>query len=142
MEREVAVSLSFDESSKVLLITFSGEVTDEVFLGQYAEAKQWISTHGHVSQLADFRDITAFRVTPSAIREQANREPLAPDQYLRVVIAPQKQIYGMFRMLEILGSGTRDRFYLVPTLEEAYETLGITSAHFKPVLPFENRMCG
>lgn len=137
----VAVSLSFDESSRVLLITFNGEVRDEVFLDRYAEAKQWISTHGYVSQLADFRDVTAFRVTPSAIREQANREPLAPDQYLRVVIAPQKLIYGMFRMLEILGSETRDRFYLVPTLEEAYETLGITRAHFKPISPLEKRMC-
>ena len=128
--------LSVDDSNRVLLIRFDGVLTDEMLLARYEEARRWLSLHGGASQLSDFRDVTSFRVTPQGIRKLAERPPLAPDPFLRVVVSPGPLIFGMTRMFEILGGETRDRVHITKTIEEAHQVLGISNPNFAPVSDF------
>ncbi len=126
--------LSFDELHRVILIKFAGTLTDEVLLSHFKLVREWLTVHGHHSNITDFSDVTSFEVTAQAVSQLAAGAPLVPDDYLRVVIAPQDEVFGMVRMFEMLGSGTRDRVHIVRTVAEAYELTGIESPGFRPVL--------
>ncbi len=126
--------LSFDESHQVILIKFGGRLTDEILLSHFQRVKGWLTTHGPCSNITDFSDVTSFEISAKAVSQLAASSPLVPDEFLRVVIAPQDEIYGMVRMFEMLGSATRDRLHIVRTISEAYEVTGIESPGFRPVL--------
>jgi hypothetical protein len=77
--------------------------------------------------------VATFEVSSSAIRELAGRSPVIPTGYLRVVVAPQDYIYGMVRMFQILGEGTRPDLRVVRMMDEAYRLLRVESPAFGPV---------
>ncbi|HEX8924914.1 MAG TPA: hypothetical protein VF786_03940 [Terriglobales bacterium] len=128
-------TLAVDRAHKVIFIHFQETLTNEVFLRAYGKARNWIAAHGYASQITDFTDVTSFQVTSNAIRELAESAPLAPDEYLRVVVAPQQVAFGITRMFEIMGSGTRDRVHIVETVEQAYGLLGTDQSQFQPIDP-------
>jgi len=130
----VEAFLDFDELHQVMLIRFAGRVTDEVLLSHFQRVRGWLTAHGPCSSITDFSDVTSFEVTAQAVRQLAAGAPLVPNDFLRVVIAPQDEVFGMVRMFEMLGSATRDRVYIVRTISEAYEVTGIDSPGFRPVL--------
>jgi hypothetical protein len=117
--------LSFDELNRILHIGFNGIVTDDVLFRCYEQVREWIAFHGHCSSISDFTDVTSFEVTALAVSQLAAGKPLVPDDFLRIVVAPQDEVYGMARMFEVLGSPTRDKLHIVRTLEEAYRLAGI-----------------
>lgn len=124
--------LSFDEANRVLRINFDGIVTDDVLLDHYDEARRWISVHGYAAQLTDFSSVTSFEVTSEGVRKLARKPPLAPDPFLRVVVAPQEIMYGMARMFEGVANETRSSIHVVRSREDALKVLGIATPNFQP----------
>jgi hypothetical protein len=117
--------LSLDESQGVLLIRFEGAVNDQVLLERFGRVREWLAGHGYYSSITDFSAVDSFEVTAQGVNRLAADAPLVPDRYRRVVVAPQDEIYGMTRMFEMLGSGTRDRVDVVRTMAEACRQVGV-----------------
>lgn len=126
--------LSIDELHRVLLIKFEGRLTDEVLLKGYRRAREWMAAHGPVSQLSDFSEVTSVEVASQTVRELAKASPLAPDSFLRIVVAPQSVVFGLTRMFEMLGDRTRDRVHIVRSASEANRLLGVDTLEFRAVL--------
>lgn len=126
--------LSIDELHHVLLIQFEGSLTDEVLLKGYRTAREWMALHGPASQLSDFSEVTTVGVTAQAVWELAEAKPLAPDNFLRIVVAPQSVIFGLTRMFEMIGDRTRDGVHIVGTAAEANRLLGVDLLMFHPVM--------
>jgi hypothetical protein len=126
--------LSLDDVNHVLFIRFEGVVTDQVLLTRYQQAREWMANHGPISSVTDFTDVTSFEVTAQGVNLLAANSPLVPDGFLRVVVAPQDEVYGMSRMFEMMGSLTRNRVDIVRTMAEAYAVTGITKPQPLPIL--------
>jgi hypothetical protein len=78
--------------------------------------------------------VDSFAVTAQGVNRLAADTPLVPDQYRRIVVAPQDEIYGMTRMFEMLGSGTRDRVDVVRTMAEACRQVGVDGLTLRPLM--------
>jgi len=126
--------LSFNEPHGVLLVQFHGVVTDEVLLERFEVVRAWFGSHGHHSSISDFSEVSSFEVTSKAVTQLAAHKPLVPDGFLRIVVAPQDEAFGMTRMFEALGSKTRNQVYVVRTHAEAYRLIGVESLEFQSVL--------
>lgn len=63
---------------------------------------------------------------PMPAQASADRRP-------RVVVAPQKHAFGLFRMFQIAGEDTRPLLQVVHTMDEAFAALGVQSPHFEPL---------
>ena len=130
----MGVFLSLDEESRVLYIRFEGIVTDDVLLYRYQQVREWVAVHGYSSSISDFSEVTSFKVTSVGVKQLVAHSPLVPDEFLRVVVAPQDIAFGMTRMFGILGSSTRSRVDAVHTLAEAYRLIGVESLDLSPVM--------
>jgi hypothetical protein len=126
--------LSLDELQGVLFIRFEGVVTDRVLLERYETVREWIAGHGFYSSISDFRQTDSCEVTAHGVTQLAANAPLVPDDYLRIVVAPQDEVFGMTRMFEMLGSATRNRVHVVRSLAEAYLLAGIERLDLHPIL--------
>jgi hypothetical protein len=126
--------LSVDKAHMVLYIRFEGIVTDDVFLSRYQQVREWHAFHGQLSHISDFSEVTSFEVTARGIAQLAASYPLVPDNLLRIVVAPQDVAFGMSRMFEMLGSSTRNKVYVVRTVAEAYQVVGVESLDFHPIV--------
>jgi hypothetical protein len=93
-----------------------------------------MENHGSISSITDFSEVTSFDVTAQGVNLLAANSPMVPDGYLRVVVAPQDEAYGMSRMFEMVGSLTRNRVDIVRTMEEAYVLAGIKKPDCCPIL--------
>jgi hypothetical protein len=130
----MGTSLSFDEAQRVLVVRFEGTLTDEVARLRYRQLATWFVVHGYCSNVTDFSGLTSFTVTTRTIRELAANAPLVPNGYLRIIVAPQDSVFGLGRMYEMLGSGTRDMVHVVRTIAQAYELLGVEHLGLQPVV--------
>jgi hypothetical protein len=130
----MGVFLHFDELNRVLFIRFKGTVTDDVLLDRYRQVREWLAIHGHFSNISDFTDVTSFEVTAQGVTQLAATSPLVPDEFLRIMVAPQDEVFGMTRMFEVLGSPTRNNVRIVRTVAEAYRLVGIEAPEFSPVM--------
>jgi hypothetical protein len=132
----MGVFLSLDESDRIVLVRFEGILTDKVLLERYEQARAWFHIHGDRSAISFFGDVVAFEVTVQGVSQLAASPPLVPNGYLRIVVAPQNEIFGMTRMFGVLGNETRDRVHVVRTMAEACQLVGVESIVFHPVLPW------
>jgi len=126
--------LSFNQPHGVLLVRFHGVVTDEVLLERFEVVRAWLGSHGHCSSISDFSEASSFEVTSKAVTQLAASKPLVPDGFLRIVVAPQDEAFGMTRMFEALGSKTRNHVHVVRTHAEAFLLIGVESLEFQPLL--------
>jgi len=130
----MGVFLSSDELHRILCLRFEGIITDDVLLSSFDRVREWMHGNGLRSSITDFTGVESFQVTASAVNQLAAKRPLVPDGFLRIVVAPQDEIFGMTRMFEMLGSKTRDRVDVVRTVAEAYTLAGVESLNLRPVM--------
>lgn len=124
--------LSIDEKKQILLIRFEGVVTDEVILERYAHVRKWFAEHGYCGNISDFTNVSSFQVTGHAISLLASNAPLVPESYVRVLVAPQDEVYGLSRMFQMMGSDRGNRVDIVRNIDEAYLLAGIDGTEFRP----------
>jgi hypothetical protein len=129
----MGASLSLDKSQAIARIRFEGDLTDELLFQGYARVRQWFARDRYYSNLTDFSAVSSFQVSTNAVARLAADAPLVPDGFLRIVVAPQDQAFGMARMFESLGSATRDTVHVVRTCAEAYRLFGVASLNFDPI---------
>jgi hypothetical protein len=131
----MAVFLSVDDEHKYVLTQFVGAVNDTVLFRSHERLRKWLADHGRHSGIADFSQVTSCEVTAQGVAMLASDAPLISESYLRIVVAPQDEVFGMARMYEMLGGATRsNRVHIVRTYEEARHLIGIGLLSFEPLL--------
>ncbi len=125
--------LEFDPTNSILRGTMNGQLTDAVLLDYYATAARCAQSHSPCRGLWDVSGVTEFEASGHALRQVAGLPPIIPTGYMRVIVAPRDFLFGMMRMLQILGEESRPELHVVRTMGEAYHLLGVESPEFSPV---------
>jgi hypothetical protein len=130
---DMGVVMEFDARNNILRGTLEGRVTDAIVLNAYAAAARYVASHAPCRGITDISRVKKFEVSSNAIRELAQRTPVIPTGYMRVIVAPQDFRYGMMRMFQILSEKTRPDLHVVRTMDEAYGLLRVESPEFSTV---------
>ncbi len=124
----------FDLANGILRCCLSGEVTDEVLKDFFQAGSQYAVRTHPAAGVVDLSAVTSFEVSTPAIKALARSTPVLHDPDLRrVVIAPSPGIYGMMRMFEMEGEGTRPGLQVVRSEREAWAILAVRNPQFQPV---------
>ena len=125
--------LEFDAKNNILRGTLKGRVTDAILLDDYAAVARYAKSHPPCRGLWDLSEVIEFEVSSHAIRQLVGTSPIIPTGCLRIIVASQDMLFGMMRMLQILGEESRPELHVVRTMGEAYRLLGVESPEFTPI---------
>ncbi|HKR30393.1 MAG TPA: hypothetical protein VJT08_07945 [Terriglobales bacterium] len=118
------VSVRVDRAKKLVVTTYTGQVTNEDVVQQIAEIERNLPYDGEYCAITDFTQVTHFDISSDQIRLVAeSKSPL--EKARRVMVAPSDVAYGTSRMFQMLAGRTRPNISVVRTLDEAYKTLEI-----------------
>ena len=121
----LSVEYTIDTNQRVVIVTFAGEVNDADVKKIGADTKSHPLFDPNFSEIVDFSNVTGFNVSIGEGQELARRESIYSSSAKHVVIAPQPHIFGLTRMFQVYAEGTRPRMFVVKTLDEAREYLGL-----------------
>ena len=128
--------VDFDSKSQTLRARAEGRVTDKELKDFYTSGFRWVALLKPRAAITDLSSVTSFEVSHDTIRELARSESIFPDPYIpRVIVAPSPQVFGMARMFEMQGEGSRPALHIVRTEQEAYAIVGVLQPQFEPAGP-------
>ncbi len=78
-------------------------------------------------QIADFRDVTNYKLTSEGIRDQVHLNPFSAESRRAIIVAPGVG-FGLARMYQSSLTRDSEMFQVVHTLEEANEWVGLDRA--------------
>jgi hypothetical protein len=126
--------LQFDAERRIILIAFHNDLTEASYLAGFSACLAFLKANPVEGVILDFSDIREFGLSSSFIRMIADLPEVTTKP--RVVVAPQKVVFGMVRMFQLLREGNASGYpALVETMPEALELLGFDSLQFAPVPP-------
>lgn len=121
------VQVSVDRNRKLVVTTYSGEVTNADVARQVDEIRSQAPYGADYRSITDFTNVTQFEISADEIRSVADsKSPLADAR--RVMVAPSDVAYGTSRMFQMLAGHTRPNITVVRSMDEAYAVLGISSS--------------
>lgn len=126
-------SLAFDRSHRVVLASFRGEFGCDDIASLDAAARAFVDKHGPVHFLLDFSGVQRVSMPDQAIRERAEQPPLCPG-FKRVIVAPQPEIFGLYRLFAAKQQYTGlDAPVVLRSMQGAVNFLGVRQPGFVPV---------
>jgi len=130
----MAYRFEFDPATRILQCRFEGRVTDDGLTDFYRQAAEFVEALNPRGGLVDFSAVTFFDVTVETIRRLAKSAPAMPESsHPRIIVAMSSHVFGMARMFEFEGEGTRPNLHVVRSLDEALAILGANKPEFEPV---------
>jgi hypothetical protein len=121
-----------DVKNKIIRCRMEGTVTDETLKAHYRAIAQHGAERPTYSGLLDMTGITTFIVSAETVRELAQLPPAIPNPDIpRVIVAGSNHMFGLARMFELQGAGTRPNLHVVRTEKEALAILGVTAPDFQ-----------
>ena len=112
---------------------FQGQVTDEFFQQSFDALSTVLEDVQLNAGIIDFVDVTSFDVSENTLKQLASTHPIMPREMLRVVIAPNSEVFAKARLFAVLSELSRPNFFVVRSREAAYHILGVTSPNFRPL---------
>jgi hypothetical protein len=119
----MAFTLSLDETTDALYVRLDGVLTDDVLLEGYWAIMAWVEANSPRILITDYSQVESFQITSEGVRALAAMPPVVPAQFLRVVIAPKDEIFGLARMFQMLSERSRPQVQIVRSLAEARRLL-------------------
>src|SRR5208282_217300 len=114
----MAFVIEFDARNNILRARLEGRVTDDILLDCYAAMARYAASHPACRGIADVSGVTEFSVSSTALQQLSKAPPAFPAPARRIFLAPQPQLYGMARMLQMLGEQTRPKRPVLRGIEE------------------------
>jgi hypothetical protein len=122
----MAFVFDFDPTHQILRSTFSGKVSDEDLLNHQRVGLLLVTSLDPRFAIIDLSAADPFEVTADGMRALAKLPPAMPKMDRpRVVIAPSDYTFGMARIFEVEGEGTRPSLHVVRSVKEAWAILGV-----------------
>jgi hypothetical protein len=126
--------LQFAAAHRIMLVAFHNDLTEASYLAGFAAALAFLKVNPAEGVILDFSDIREFGLSSSFVRMIADLPEVTTKP--RVVVAPQKVVFGMVRMFQLLREGNATGYpALVETMPEALKLLGFDSLEFAQVPP-------
>lgn len=126
--------LQFDAERRITLLAFHNDLTEASYLAGFSACLAFLRANPVEGLLLDFSDIGEFGLSSSFVRMIADLPEITTKP--RVVIAPQKVVFGMVRMFQLLRESNATGYpALVESMPEALNLLGFDSLEFAPVPP-------
>jgi hypothetical protein len=126
-------SLGFDRQNRLALARFSGEFGRDDIAALDHAIESLVAAEGRTHLLFDFSTVESVAMPDRAIAERGRRPPMCPG-YQRVIVAPQLEIFELYRLFganqSLIGS---DAPTIVKTMEFALIHLGVRKPHFKSI---------
>ena len=130
----MAFELEFDETARVIRVSFTGPLSDEDLLAGYHALHRARADCGPCSCIIDYTHVTtAVDVSNEMIRKIVGMPPTGPQDCPQISVAPADVVYGLGRMFQLLSSETRPNLRIVRTMDEAYRLLGVEPLNFLPL---------
>ena len=126
-------SFEFDAVNQILRYSWEGQITDEVLLNGDATGRKLLASLPPCRGILDFSKVTAFDASSETIRKIAKMAPAYGVGQAVVLVAPTDVVYGLARMFVMLGEKSRPNEYVVRTMAEAYQLLGVAAPQFNPI---------
>lgn len=124
----MGVHVTVDVSQRLVLSTFSGELTDADVVGAASLIRSHPDFDPGFSEILDYSGVTAASVSTSVVQELSRRESLYNLASVHAIIAPQDVIFGLARMAQVFGEKTKPNVVVVRSMEEAREFLRLHGA--------------
>lgn len=121
--QDVGVQVTIDVSQRLVISTFSGEISDAEILGVRSLIRSHPDFDPNFSEILDFSAVTAASISASAVQEASQRASNFNLTATHVVIAPQDLIFGLARMAEVFAQKSRPNGVVVRSMEEARKIL-------------------
>ncbi len=123
----------FDAVNKILLARPEGRLTDESFAEVYGAIRKYSTATDARAGIFDFSSVTEFAISAETVRRWAKQEPAMPDATARprIIAVKAPSGFGLARMFQTVGAGTRPLLEVVHTVDEALAALGMQSPHFE-----------
>jgi hypothetical protein len=124
----------FDSTRRIFRCHLEGRITDEDLREFYAEAEKLAAQTDPLSGILDMSSVISLDASPDTIRELAKSRPIMPNpDRPRVMIATSPPVFGIARMFELQGQGTRPNLHVVRSESEAYAILGVQETKFEKI---------
>jgi hypothetical protein len=123
--------IDFDPTHRILRATVTTRVlTDEGAKDLYRLIARIASQGGPYSEITDLSEVVEFPISAETIRTLAASNPAVPTETPRVIVAKKAVAYGLARMFELSRDAMGGQLYVVHSLDEAYDLLGVNSEDF------------
>jgi hypothetical protein len=132
MSTESSLDLFFEPTHKVLLVAFSGAFSRDSAGALNRAAKTVVERYGHVPVILDFTDVTSFSIQLRDWPELGNDRRAIRGQ-LRMLVAPQTEMFSMLRLHGTQRRGMGDDTEVVSTRAIACRRLGLDVHSFEPI---------
>ena len=130
-EHGMSCIFDFDLTNKIIRCRIDGIVTDETLKEYYRLCSKYGEMNPTYAGIFDMSAVIFIAVSAQTIRELAMQPPALPDPaILRVIVAGSDEMFGLARMFDLQGSGTRPNLHVVRSEKEALAVLRITDAQF------------
>jgi hypothetical protein len=130
----MSYQFDFDSTHRILRCRFVGQVDDEELKEYYLVSPKYVALTNAAAGITDFSGADSVDVSPKTIRELASLPPVMPEpNQIRCIVAPTDKVFGLARMFELQGEGTRANFHVVRTVKEALAILGLQEHKFEPI---------
>jgi len=123
----------FDNTHKILRLSFLGDLTDRLLLDGYESAREAWFRHRPFHFIADYSKVRDASVSNETIRAIASRHAVMTVDYLAIIVAPQNALFDLGNMFEALCKETRHNIHVVHTMAEALNLIGVPSPTFKVI---------
>ncbi len=126
--------LKFDAKQRIVLLAFFNDLTEASYLAGFRAGVAFIRANPPEGVIVDFSNIREFGLSSAFVRMIADLPEVLTKP--RVVIAPQKVVFGMVRMFQILRESNNAGYpALVESMDEALKLFGWNAFEFTPVPP-------
>ena len=130
----LASYFDFDPANGILRCRFVGKITNEAIREYYQLGREKAELTSPRAAILDLSGVSLFEISQETVRELAKLPPAVEDPRCpRCIIATSPQTFGMARMFEIQGQGTRPNLYIVRSEQEAFAILGVHEPRFAAI---------
>jgi hypothetical protein len=122
--------IEFDIKDRILLLSFTGIVTEDSFAAGISEAVGFFKVNGMEGAIIDHSEIEVFLVSITFMRNYVNAREIVTPEKPRVLVAPDPAVYGLYKAFQTHAEASRVSLIPVRTMAEAYEVLKLDSPVF------------
>ena len=130
----MSYAISEEANGRVLMFAFFGVLTDAIALQAVQHALHYVDSHPPCAGIADFSQVTRFKVSAAIVTRLAASRPVIPATHMCIAVAPQDEVYGVSRMFQLRRGDIPNQIVIVRTMAEAWERLGLLNPHMIPVM--------
>ncbi|UYN96601.1 MAG: hypothetical protein KIT25_06615 [Enhydrobacter sp.] len=127
-------TLDHDREAGLLLVRFTGTLTVDIHRAMVAAVQRFVAANGLVDAIVDFSAVETHALDLAYLKTVASERAVLHGRK-RVFVAPQDLAFGTSRLFEMHQAATGDRPFVVRTMAEALEIVGVPAPRYERIDP-------